>query len=285
MTPPVVIELGPQRPAPKARLTAAAAKRRPRAGRTPAATKRRRNNTPRRGSQLPLAFKGRGGSRDGAGRPKKPGSGVAHLRRAKLSRHQPVHVNWKVVEGLPSLRRKRLMRVIERAFEQSCQRLGMRLVHYSVQSRHMHLICEATGERALSRGMQGLGIRLAKALNRALGRKGKVFADRFHSHVLKTPREVRNALRYVLGNARRHAFQRGELMPEGALDPCSSGRYFDGFHDRDQALVVAAWMDEAVPVAPARCWLLTTGWKRDGLLAIDAVPGQPTRRRRQAPKG
>jgi hypothetical protein len=210
---------------------------------------------------------------------------VAHLRRAKLSRHQPVHVNWRVVEGLPSLRRRRLMRVIVRAFEAGCQRLGMRLVHYSVQRSHMHLICEASDERALSRGMQGLGIRLAKALNRALGRKGKVFADRFHSHVLKTPREVRNALRYVLGNGRRHAWQRGELMPEGALDPCSSARYFDGYGDRDKALVVDAWMDKQVPVAPARCWLLTTGWKRGGLLAIDAVPGAPSTRSASARQG
>jgi REP element-mobilizing transposase RayT len=210
---------------------------------------------------------------------------VSHLKRAKLSRNQPVHVNWRVQQGLPSLRRKRLMRVIERAFEQGCQRLGMRLVHYSVQSRHVHLICEAADERALSRGMQGLGIRLAKALNRALGRKGKVFADRYHSHVLETPREVRNALRYVLGNARRHAWQRGELMPDGALDPCSSARYFDGYRDRDQALVAAAWVNEPVPVAPARCWLLTSGWKRGGLLAIDDVPGRtkPRRPKRSLP--
>jgi hypothetical protein len=199
---------------------------------------------------------------------------VPHLRRAKLSRHQPVHVNWRVVGGLPSLRRPRLMRVIERAFCKGCERFGMRLVHYSVQRGHLHLICEASDERALSRGLQGLGIRLAKALNRALGRKGRVFADRFHSRVLKTPREVKHALAYVLGNRRKHAAQRGEVLAAGAVDPCSSGRFFDGYRDRDKALVVDAWMRSAiVPVAPAKCWLLTKGWRRAGLLSVDAVPG------------
>jgi REP element-mobilizing transposase RayT len=238
---------------------------------------------------MSFAERKHGGKRKGAGRPKKPGSGVSHLRRAKLSRHHPVHVTWRVSKQLPSLRRPRLMRVLERGFDKGCQRFGMRLVHYSVQRSHIHLICEATDARALSRGLQGLGIRLAKALNRALGRKGSVFADRYHCRVLKTPREVRNVLAYVLGSAygsspdgssrdRRHASERGARRPSGWLDRCSSARFFDGYRQRDMALVVDAWMDERLPVAPASCWLLTTGWRRCGLLCIDALPGARRRR-------
>jgi broad specificity phosphatase PhoE len=91
--------------------------------------------------------------------------------------------------------------------------------------------------------MQGLGVRVAKALNRALGRRGKVFADRYHAHILRSAREVANAVAYVLGNMRVHAARRGvELYPE-AIDPMSS-----------------EWEREVV-VKP-RTWLLRWGWLR-----------------------
>ena len=276
MAPPATIKLAAQR-RPKA---ATQAKRKAGAGRGGGRKGARRKRLPPRGTQLRLPERCHGGRRDGAGRPHKPGSGVAHLSRAKLTRHQPVHVSWRVVDALPSLRRPRLTRVIVAAFNKGCDRFGMRLVHFSVQRGHMHLICEATDEKALSRGLQGLGIRVAKALNRALERKGKVFADRFFSRVLNTPREVRNALGYVLGNLRRHALERSELLPEGALDPCSSARLFDGYRDREKARVVRAWMEPPVPVAPASCWLLKTGWRRHGLLGVDDIPGPRARKRR-----
>ena len=72
--------------------------------------------------------------------------------------------------------------------------------------------------------MQGLLIRIAKGLNRLWKRKGRVFGDRFHG-ALKTPREVRNALAYVLNNARKHRIS----VPEDEPDAFSSGRWFDGW--------------------------------------------------------
>jgi hypothetical protein len=47
-------------------------------------------------------------------------------------------------------------------------------------------------------------------------------ADRYHAHVLRTPVEVRNAIRYVLGNFASHAARRGERAPAGWVDPFSS---------------------------------------------------------------
>jgi hypothetical protein len=56
--------------------------------------------------------------------------------------------------------------------------------------------------------VRGLAIRVARAVNRALGRRGRVFADRYHARALTTPRAVRHALVYVLMNpeapTRRH---------------------------------------------------------------------------------
>ena len=119
------------------------------------------------------------------------------------------------------------------------------------------MIAEARDERALSRGMQGLSIRMAKALNRLWARSGKVFADRFHSRVLTTPREVRNALAYVLLNSNHH----GVRHVDGP-DPCSSGATFDGWKDpkRTHAESRAGFL------ARARTGLLRVGWRRHGLI-------------------
>src|SRR5262249_10884764 len=73
-----------------------------------------------------------------------------------------------------------------------------------------------------SRGMQGLTIRLARAINRALGRTGKVFADRYHARILKTPTEVRNAVEYVLQNHAKHLRKRGKMPHPWDIDPYSS---------------------------------------------------------------
>jgi len=94
---------------------------------------------------------------------------------------------------------------IERTFANGCERPGFRLVHYSLQGNHAHLIVEADDPGSLGRGMKAIGARLARAVNRIARRTGRVLADRYHMRLLSTPKEVRNALRYVLLNARRHA--------------------------------------------------------------------------------
>ena len=118
------------------------------------------------------------------------------------------------------------------------------------------MLVEAEGRASLSRGMQGLTVRVARALDRAWSRTGAVFADRYHARVLQTPREVRNALAYVLGNARKHGVK---LLD--AVDPFSSAPWFDGWSDRS-----SVHESRAAPVARARTWLLRIGWQRHGLL-------------------
>jgi hypothetical protein len=129
------------------------------------------------------------------------------------------------------------------------------------------VIVEADDGRALSEGMQGLTVRLAKGLNRLMARRGRVFADRFHAHVLETPAEVRNALAYVLLNHRSHMARIGAPAPS-SLDRFSSAATFDG------------WRDGPAPAAPtatsaAQTWLLRSGWRRRGLLSPDETPALP----------
>ena len=109
--------------------------------------------------------------------------------------HHPVHVTLRIVAGVPSLRDWARFSELRAALARGQERFGFRLVHYSVQSDYVHLSAEARDRRALSRGMQGLSVRLARAVNRTLGRRGRVFADRYHARALKTPRATHFALR------------------------------------------------------------------------------------------
>jgi hypothetical protein len=149
-------------------------------------------------------------------------------------------------------------------------------VHYSLQGNHAHLVVEARDREALGRGMMAVGARLARAVNRVARRTGRVLADRYHVRMLATPREVHGALRYVLLNARRHAAKtRAALRRSVRLDPASSARWFEGWKHRGAVAKEDAsdTPSERPPVARARTWLLSVGWRRHGLLDPADVPG------------
>jgi hypothetical protein len=228
---------------------------------------------PDRTAQLGLRLKDRcgwGGRRAGAGRKPGPEPRVPHRPRQGVAARFPAHVTVKLLPGLPSLRSLQLVRALERSFIAVRERGEFRLVHYSLQDTHAHLLVEATDAAALARGMMAVGARIARALNRTSCRRGPVLAERFHARVLRTPREVRNALAYVLLNARRHARR---LWRGLGTDPASSGRWFDGWRQRPVDCA-----HEAMPVSRPRTWLLAIGWRRHGLIDPDEVPGARPRR-------
>jgi REP element-mobilizing transposase RayT len=224
--------------------------------------------------QLGFTFRTWGGARKGAGRPPKGAvAGMSHLRRPALSRHHPVHVTLSVRRGIESLRGSAMFRAVRSALAGARDRFGFRIVHFSVQRDHLHLLAEASSKRALSRGMQGLSIRVAKAVNRRLGRHGSVFRDRYHARALKTPREARFALRYVLLNARKHD-PAGSQTLAGFVDGRSSAPWFDAWsRPRELAFVRGSvGADGESPVVAARTWLLRVGFKRAGSLDPDDQP-------------
>ena len=219
----------------------------------------------RRAQQLGFKFRTRGGARAGAGRPPNGRTaGVSHLRRPAHAAAHPLHITLSVKRGVASLRERALFAVVRGALAHGKQHFGFSLVHFSVQRDHLHLIAEADDRRALSRGIQGLSIRIARAVNGHLGRTGRLFADRYHARALKTPRAAYFALRYVLLNIRKHArapqgsagvpvqgrtappcapqgsagvpaqrrteARRGSSgFPAGFIDACSSAPWFGGF--------------------------------------------------------
>jgi hypothetical protein len=184
-------------------------------------------------------------------------------------------VTVKLRRGLPKLRRRAEYAALRAAFHAGCtggaSAAGgaFRLCHYAILNDHLHFIAEARDRAALSRGIQGLLIRVARALNKLWGRQGTVFADRYHDRILKTPREVRNALRYVLANGKKHAAEGREVSVPQAIDTFTSAPWFDGFRER---FVVRGLEAIVRPVTDARTWMLTIGWRRHGLLSVHELP-------------
>lgn len=216
---------------------------------------------------------GHGGPRKGAGARRVGRGQEPHRRRGEFNQLTPAHVTLRVVKGIANLRRRSLVMEVRRAFALGCERGDFRLVHYSIQHNHLHLIVEAESQRALSRGMMSVAVRFARAVNRVFRRKGKVIAGRYNVQLLTSPRQVRNALRYVLLNIRKHFVQRRGCAPPVRIDEASSGSRFDGWRPCPESLRVKAAAQEEVGVAKAVSWLLTTGWRRSGLIDLSAVPG------------
>ena len=209
-------------------------------------------------SQLSLPLRTWGGRRPGAGRKRTlPGRPrVAHRARPEHRRAHPVHVTLRASRRVGSLRR--LIHAARAAIRRASGD-AFRIIEFSVQADHVHLLVEADDKRALSRGVQGLSIRLARAANGCLGRRGRVWDDRWHGRALRWPREVRNVLVYILRNATKHGH-----VPSDGVDRCSSAPWFENFV-RD-GVGEARRPPEAgpSPVRAARTWLAAQGWRRLG---------------------
>ena len=183
---------------------------------------------------------------------------MPHGSRPRLTKNEVAHVTVKLVAGLPSLREGEALGVVRAAIGRVNQGGVIRIVEFSIQSNHVHLIVEAGNSAHLSAGMASLNTGLGMRLNRIWGRtgQGSVFKERFHMVVVKSPTQVRYLLNYVLRNDLHHR------LGLGTLDPCSSAPSFGGWtelqgaRDKERTMVAA----ESCVSVEARGWLLRRGW-------------------------
>jgi putative transposase len=184
----------------------------------------------------------------------------------------------RVVGSVPNLRSQIVFAVIEREIRRASER-GLRVVHFSVQRNHVHMIVEAADGVSLSRGLQRFESRVAMMVNALTKRHGKFWRDRYHRRDLTSPSQVRNALVYVLMNIRKHnegAREEAHEDVRARLDGCSSARWLDGWHP----LAMPPLEDLAdnrgpPPVVPPQSWLTRKGWKTRGLIRITEMPRSP----------
>lgn len=235
----------------------------------------------RRAGALDLSRPGWGGKRAGAGRKPVMGRpGVSHGKRAPVNPEHPLHITLSMT--IHSLRKQRVFETICQTFKEVNRERGeeFRIVHFSVQANHIHLLVEAQSNQALSGAMQSLNLRLHYRLNKLLRRKGSLLRDRFHDRELTSARAVKHVLAYVFANFIKHNTREARLG--FAMDPYSSAIYFDGFAAADDTTPYSmGWLsaardsatgdtplEDAPPVARARSKLLSYGWKREGLLSV-----------------
>jgi REP element-mobilizing transposase RayT len=192
--------------------------------------------------------------------------------RPELTPEKPVHVAIRVRDGTLKLRYKRCFRVVRAALVAASQKIRFRLVAYSVQGNHLHLIAEADDKFALSRAMRSLSIRIAKRINQLMGARGRRIRSRYMLSVLTTKCEVQRALAYVLNNFRRHAAHWRRRMPDGWIDPCSSAVWFDGW-SKPPTPTADPCPDMARGTVAPKSVLLRHGWKAYGLIDPSYVPG------------
>lgn len=209
------------------------------------------------GKQLTFADRRRrdGKRRRRAGRKPTARPVVAHAKRPAHSRWNPLHLTVRALPAPWSLRSQVLFAALEQAFALT-RRSDFRIVEHSVQSNHLHLVAEAENADALARGMKSFLVRATRLVNRALGRaRGSLWKGRYHRSDLTTPRQVRNALVYVLNNGRKHGVVAARAM---VLDACSSARWFSGWS------IPRTVSEGASPLEPPRTALLRYLWQRHG---------------------
>jgi hypothetical protein len=228
----------------------------------------------------------RGGTQKKAGRkPNGPRAGVSHLSRPAIDPRHPQHVTLRVTQDIGWLRKLDTYAAIRRALRVAMRKHDtFRIVHFTLQNTHVHLICEAGDKPALALGLQAFQISAAKQLNGAVSRRrrlpirrrGRVFADRYHAEPLDGPTKVRNAISYVLNNWRRHGVDRDAAytLLNGRLDPYASGLAFDGWRGAIENLDLALPATYEPPaVSEPSTWLMRVGWTKARPIGMFDVPG------------
>ncbi|AKU97814.1 hypothetical protein AKJ09_04478 [Labilithrix luteola] len=191
---------------------------------------------------------------------------MAHRRRPEHHYRHPVHVTLRVAKGLPSFRNERLYLAVESAIR-ATRREDFRVVEFSVQDDHVHALVEGDDKRALERGLRSLIARVTRRVKKVLGlSRAKIWGDRYHRRDLTSPRQVRNALVYVLANFKKH-LRVTHGAPRIALR--SSAPWFTGWIQNRQLPA------ESSPVEPPRTWLARAGWMKHGLIHPGEAPRFP----------
>ncbi len=225
----------------------------------------RNQNMPR---QLAMRFATHGGKRPGAGRKARgPRASEKHRVRPRHDAKHPLHVVIRVVGGI-RLRRRAGWRAVRHALGVTLRRHDFRICHVSIQATHVHFLVEADDRMSLARGMQGFQIACARRFNRLRRRRGRLFSDRYHPVALRSPRQVRHAISYVMNNWRKHREDTGSNL---RLDPYSSAVAFVSWNPRPQSETDPE--RERLMVVLPSTWLLAHGWRRYGPISPRERPG------------
>lgn len=197
---------------------------------------------------------GWGGNRANAGR-KNLSKTVNHMKRERFELKTPLQITLKLKPGLPNLRTKKMLEAFQKALVLAKAR-ELRVIHYSLESNHAHLVVECMDNVSLGRAMKSFGSSFGKSVRRIAGGTGSVFVGRYHLRVLRDPTQTRNSLAYVLLNRFKHEHAHVDD------NPFSSGRYFDGWKKLIGRGAAAKNLELPEYLSTPRSWLAREGWQK-----------------------
>lgn len=152
----------------------------------------------------------------GAGRKAIHDKGIRHIERELITKETVLHLTLKIKKEKSSLKNKFILKTLQNSIKKA-RLLGLKVLQYTLEYDHVHLLVEASNNISLGKGMQSLGISFSKGINKIKGQKGSVFKTRYHFRKLKTPQEIKNALSYILGNGIKHKEAFSILSPYNSL--------------------------------------------------------------------
>lgn len=139
----------------------------------------------------------------------------------------------------------------------------LHVLHFSLQSNHVHLILECVNNKALANGMKSLAGGFGRAIRKCGGGEGPVFKGRYHLQLIKKPKQMKSGLAYVLLNQSKHE----ELVPYS--DRFSSSAHFHQWKkllgkDTGPLLPSRQKHRRLLPnyLSSPRSWLAQEGWQR-----------------------
>lgn len=142
-------------------------------------------------------------NRKGGGRRPKHDKGIRHIKRPEIKRLTSLHLTVKILKDKAGIKNKQTLALLKHAILKA-RKKGLRIIHFTLEYDHVHLLVEANDNEVLGRGMMVFGVTMAKGINRLKSIKGTVYKHRYHFRKINSPRELKNVLHYIFNNGIKH---------------------------------------------------------------------------------
>jgi REP element-mobilizing transposase RayT len=168
----------------------------------------------------------------GAGRPAINDPGIRHRERPILTKPTSLHLTVKILRAKAKLKNKIILSILKRSI-MNARKKGLRVIHYSLEYDHIHLLIEADDNFILGKGMQAFGVTFSKALNRMRKMRGAVYKHRYHFRKIIGARQLKNVLNYLFTNGLKHNTAKSILNPFNSI---RAEKKFKLFYKREMKL-------------------------------------------------
>lgn len=136
-----------------------------------------------------------------AGRKAIHDKGIRHTSREEIFKPSPLHLTVKLKRA--DIQNKVVLRILKHAIYRS-RLQGLRVIHFSLEHNHVHLYAECESNFVLGKAMKAFGVTFVRRVNKLKKIKGQLYKYRYHLRVLKSARDAKNVINYILKNGIKH---------------------------------------------------------------------------------